>query len=384
LASALVLPGCSPVKDEATTQAAATTTAAATTAATTVTTTTTLPAGPTEEIDDIVVETEFIDMPEEGDGLPPVATVGGLAVSQSEYRYLLNTFKSIYLLNTGMDPDSDEVANFWTRTNSAGKTRLDEAREKVLAELHQIKICQLVAEDLGLALEQSDLENISTDLRAQESRFGGRPAFEKVLSDDYGIALADYWKVNESVALREKVLTAVRDSITVSESEATDYFNAHAELFGPMVRLRQIMFLTEGTDIKNERTEEETRALADETFTALKAGADMEGLARERSEDPAVSLNGGERAVTKDDPFAPEELLDWAFRAKTGDVAVIETSFGVYVARVEERIERSFDSVREAIELTLMDHKLAAQLAEWKKEPAYAMKLNMDVLNGIV
>jgi len=338
-----------------------------------------------EEIVDVKVDTELFNISNEAvSNLPPVATVAGFGISQSEYRYMLNSFKSLTLLNTGIREDSEEYKYFWDRTAANGKTRLDEARERVLTELHQLKICEVIAKDRGIALEQYEIENISTDLWAQESRFGGRENFEKVLMDDYGITIYDYWNISESVTLRDKLLNDVMEAITIPENEVRGYYDQNIAMYGDDVRLRVILLLMEGADPSNERTPEDTATLANSTLEELRAGADMEMLAIERSEDASVMFDGGERVVGRDDPFLPEAVLEWAFAGGIGGYEIFETSFGYYIVHFEERLSRSFEDVKTDIDIILREQRLASQIADWLKDPAFALKIDREVLNGII
>ena len=368
---------------QATVEAAA---PAQTTAAPVATTAQTTVVAYTEDIEDSGVDAEFADYigAPAGAALPPVAQVAGLAVTQPEFRYMLNAFKSALLLNTGIEAGDDEDVLFWTRTASNGTTRLDEARDKVLAELHRLKICEAVAESRGIALDQDDYENINMDVKAQIDRFGGKDAFEKILSDEYGIDLADYWKISESVALRDKLYEDERDAIIITEGDVREYYEQNLYAYGDMVRFQQILFLMEGADLKSERSAEETKKLAEDTLDKLIAGADMASLATQISEEPGAALGGGERMVARDDPYEPEEILEWAFEeAKEGDYAIVETSYGYYVVHLEGRIHRAYEDLAPEIEHALRESKLAERIAEWQTDPAYALKVDKEVLESI-
>ena len=377
--------GCAANEENAVTQEQTTTAAATQPAATRAPETTTeAPSVHTENFEDIVIDESIIDLQNApGDDLPPVARVADKDISQAEFLYMLNAYKSAVLLNSGIDAASDEVVNFWNRSAANGRTRIEEARERVLAELHQIKICETIADARGIKIEREELENISVYLSVQESRFGGRDAFEKILRDEYGISLSQYYQINETLALRDKLLSIERDALQIPDGEIREYYELNPDIYGDVVRFRQIMFLMEGADIENERTEDETRRLAGETHGALLAGADVNALIEEKSEDPTLHLNGGERVVTAGDLFTPEEILAWAFEAGEGDSAVIETSFGYYVVYLDERAPVSFDDVKRDIEDILRDLRMADIKADWLGDPAYALKVDREVLENI-
>ena len=358
---------------------------AVTTAAAPETTAATTEYASVEEIEDTTLNAEFADIMQMGadDNSPPVAQVAGLSVTQSEYKYMLNAYKGAMLLNSGFEAGADEEVLFWERVASNGRTRLDEAREKVFLELHLLKVCKIMAESAGISLDNDDIANIGTDMLAQIDRFGSRAEFEKVLSNEYGIGFVDYWRISELVKLRDKLYAAERDSIEISEGEMLEYYVQNGDVYGDMVKLRLILFITGGAELKIERTDDETKKLADETLAALKSGADMRQLILEKSEDPYLATNGGEYVVTKADPFLPEEVLDWAFAAPDGEYAAIETSFGIYVAHLEGRINRSFEEMKSKIEYELKETRLSELISSWLADPDYAMQIDREILDSI-
>ena len=385
LFTACLLAGCGAVNsadggDIAVTAAEATTQTAASAAET--------PAATEPEtvelIEDAVVDADFIKTAHSGaDGRPPVAKVAGLDVTQPEYIFMMNKFKSGHMLNTGITAGADEDVNFWIKTNSSGKTRLDEAREAVLSEMHKLKACQLIAEERGISLGHEEIENISTDFMAQEYRFGGRDEFEKVLLEDYGITLEDYWRISELLALRQMLFDSEMESITVAEEDARDYFDKNPEIFGDLVKIRQILFFHEGDGVKNQRTEEESKKLAEEALESIEAGSDAATLARAVSEEPNASTTGGEHIITRGDQYEPEEVLIWAFGAQPGDSTLIETAYGYYVVYLDDKLIRSFEDFKDDILSSLRDSRLAENVAVWMSDPAYALVVNEEIISGL-
>lgn len=338
-------------------------------------------AAPVAEISDADVDADLMRIAKNGSSdSPSVASVAGSSVTLAEYRFMLNTFKSGMMLNSGIVAGTDEDLFFWTRTAANGKTRLDDAREKVFAELHKMKVCALIAGELGITLGQDEFENISTDIRAQENRFDGRAGFEKVLKDEYEITLSDYWLISELTALRQKLLDAERETIAVSEDEARAYFDENPDIFGDLVKIRQILYYNEGLDLKNPRTEDETKKLAEDAMNTLLAGADADGFARGSSEEQSVSVNGGEHIITRGDEYEPEEILIWAFGAEVGECSVIQAAYGYYVVLLEDKIIRDFDEMKPDIENMLKERRLAEIVAGWVGDPAYALVVDEDAL----
>ncbi|MDR3120453.1 MAG: peptidylprolyl isomerase [Clostridiales bacterium] len=314
------------------------------------------------------------------DSEPPVAELAEQRISQHEFRYLLNSYKSDQLLNTGITRGEAEERNFWTQVTSGGKTRIDEAREIVLKELQNLKVCNAVAQKRGLVLDEDELENLSTDISAKIDRFGGQEGFEELLLDEYGVTLAEYARINAQFALRQKLFEAVEAGIAVPEDEIRAAYDGDRDRYGGAATVRHILFLYEGGE--NQRSNEATRALADKMLEKVRAGEDMAGLALEYSEDPAAAENEGEYSLTRADDFVPE-FIEWAFSAKTGDTGVVETSYGCHVMRLEARADTDLEGAREKIEAELRRRGLASQLGEWMEDSEYAMTVNEAVYGSI-
>jgi len=338
----------------------------------------------TEQLTDVEIDLELAQLAKGAvDDLPPVASVAGRAVTQPEYRFLLNMYKSGLLLNTGIEAGSDEDVNFWSKAAGNGKTRLDEARDMVLAELHQLKICEIIAESRGVALSEEDYANIDTDIRALEDRFDGKDNFDKMLNDEYGITLVQFYKFSEAASLRIKLFENEKESIAIDEKDIKEFYEQNVDLHGDRVRIGRILFHYEGGDLKSPRTEEETKKLAEDMLARLNAGEDLDELARQYSEAPGAAKDGGVRIAARADPFEPEELVAWAFGAAAGDTAVVETPFGCYAAKLFERITWTYEAARADIGNELKERVLADRIAAWLDDPAYAIAVNEDVINGI-
>ena len=337
------------------------------------------------EIEDIGIDPDFACPQAAADIAElPVALVAGLKITQPEFKFMLNSYKSGILLNSGIVAGSDEDVYFWTRTSSNGSTRLDEARGKVLAELHKLKVCAAIAADRAISLDQDELENINTDLLIQQSHFGGREEFERVLMDDYGITLRDYWDLSTLVSLREKLMTAERESITVSDSAVEEYYDSHQDIFGDLVRIRQILYLNEGEDVERPRTEEETLALAESTLKGIMSGDDMDRIARQNSDEPNAVVTGGEHIITRADEYEPDIILDWAFGAEVGNYTIIATAYGYYIVNLEEKIVRDYEDLKQDIRDILRENELSSHVVDWMNNPVYALKVDEEVIDNIL
>jgi parvulin-like peptidyl-prolyl isomerase len=112
-------------------------------------------------------------------------------------------------------------------------------------------------------------------------------------------------------------------------------------------------------------------ALATNTVQRLKAGADFATVAREVSEDPDVGRTGGEYTASARTAMAPE-LLAALFRLPLNQVSnPIATRFGVYLARVDEKIppgKLAFEQVAPELREILLTQGVERRLPSFAEE----------------
>ncbi len=117
--------------------------------------------------------------------------------------------------------------------------------------------------------------------------------------------------------------------------------------------------------------------LATNTVERLRTGADFAKVAREVSEDPDISRTGGEYTTTSRTPMAPElqQALSRLPLNKISDP--ITTRFGLYIARVRERIppakvpfEDASKDLREILLGQGVEKRLPTYAEELRKEYA--------------
>ena len=132
--------------------------------------------------------------------------------------------------------------------------------------------------------------------------------------------------------LERKVLKGLR----VTDQEVHAFYVANPDKFTTPeeVRARHILVQADSATPAEERTR--ARASAEEILALLRAGADFETLARERSQD-ATSAQGGDLGWVARGKMVPE-FDAAAFALREGEVSnLVETVFGFHVIRVEGR-----------------------------------------------
>lgn len=170
-------------------------------------------------------------------------------------------------------------------------------------------------------------------------------------------------RIEEELIIQRYVEQEVRSKIEVSQNEIDAYFERQRE----EVRARHILL----------KTEEEAMAVLNQ----IKAGADFDKLAKEKSQGPSAE-KGGDLGYFRDGDMVPE-FSDAVFQMKKGEVSgPVQTQFGYHVIKLEDRrtIElEEVSAVKENIKNKLLRDKMEKAYFNWidklKKEASIEIKL---------
>ena len=145
--------------------------------------------------------------------------------------------------------------------------------------------------------------------------------------------------------------TAIFDSLTLTEDEVQQYYDANMSQYQTpgQVRARHILLRVDGDD-------EAVAARAAELAAEARAGADFAELAREHSEDETNAESGGDLGLFGRGRMVPE-FENAAFALAAGEVSdPVRSPFGYHVIEVTEKqdeVTQPFPEVRGAIENVL-------------------------------
>ena len=149
-----------------------------------------------------------------------------------------------------------------------------------------------------------------------------------------------------SDALLAKIDKESEPSGTVAEGQARNIYKAKPERFQApeQVQVRHILIAGTGTVV---------RAQAEKVLEELKAGANFEQLAKERSADPGSASKGGDLGLFARGRMVPE-FDEAAFALKQpGDISgIVETKFGFHILKLDARRPagiRTYEEVREEL-----------------------------------
>jgi parvulin-like peptidyl-prolyl isomerase len=306
--------------------------------------------------------------------LPPVmATVNGQSIPTKLYEmYLKNGREAL-----GLDPNTDE-----------GKKKLEQLREGIVSELIDRALVAQEAQRRGLAISADQFAAAEQKTIRQ---FGGDQKYDAYLKD-FNFTREEYRSVINSELYGEMMRNELSKDLAVSDKEVADYYEAHkadANLQQPeQVAAAHILIAARPNLIEQQLNQEKKlsgdalakavrdeierrRQRAQELRAKAARGADFASMARELSEDPGTSGQGGELGTFSRDTH-PKAFDEAAFALKPGEVSeVIQTEYGFHIIKVAKHEPARARTLAEAtpqIHERLLTMRQAATLAGWLKE----------------
>lgn len=293
----------------------------------------------------------------------------------------------------------------------------DSAREfldsQALESLIQTAILANAAQELGLVVSKTEIQRMLKALpqfRDGEGRFA-REAFENWAEYNFGTQ-RNFLKVMRNDMLGQKMIQLLYSQTEVSEGEARraalhrleevslafvaldsaqpplgrgaddvaadDYLAAHTatvrEIYDTRVdtytapaKVRARHILLKLAPDADEATTALVQERAQAILVRLGGGEDFEAVAMEVSEDPGTRDGGGDLGVFSRGDRVPE-IEEAAFALEAGQLSgIIESSQGLHIVLVEERIEagqQPFDEVAREIARELANSEIARQYAD--------------------
>ncbi len=161
--------------------------------------------------------------------------------------------------------------------------------------------------------------------------------------------------------------------VQVAPKEIETYYQSNQEKFGQPRRLRVRHILIK-TDVKDAEAMAQARKKAESIREEALKGKDFAQLAKQYSEDPGTKDKGGDLGFISRGQVVPEfEEAIFALKAD-GISPIIQTPYGLHIAKVEEIQEAKvepLDKVKNQI-LTLLQDRKAKEVAYDEADQAYA------------
>ncbi|MGY8905023.1 MAG: SurA N-terminal domain-containing protein [Burkholderiales bacterium] len=246
--------------------------------------------------------------------------------------------------------------------------RADLSSRQVLAGVAQTGFSPNALADLALNafFEQREIQVL---------RYRPADFFNQVNTDD--AALQAFYQANpalfqapEQADIEYLVLDldAVKNSITLSESDLRAYYEQNAARLSGLEERRASHILIASPKSAAPAERQKAKAKADELLaTVQKAPQSFADVAKKNSQDPGSASNGGDL-----DFFARGAMVkpfeDAAFSMKSGDISpVVETDFGYHIIKLTDiklPQSRSFEEMKPSIETDLKKQQAQRKFAE--------------------
>lgn len=244
--------------------------------------------------------------------------------------------------------------------------QLGALRKELLSRLIEESLMQQRIAQLGLTVEEQELEMALEDVQAQ-NQLGREELQQAILAQ--GMSFEEYRENLRSQILRYKLIgVEVRRKVDVSDGEVRDYFRAHLDDYRlpPQVSLSALVFpVTERAGLAERDV---IRKAVQSAAEELAAGTEMADVAETFGASYGASF-------TDLGSVAPAEL-DPDFAAavdglEAGDFSLpIEKETAFFLLRVDERKAaglRQYYSVEEEIRQHLTEQKTDVRSKEWLK-----------------
>jgi len=172
----------------------------------------------------------------------------------------------------------------------------------------------------------------------------------------------------------------LRSEVKVTDDELRQYYDQHKDEYTlpERVKAQHILFKTQGkTPEEIEKIKEKARGVLERA----KKGEDFSGLAKQYSEDTTASA-GGDLGDFGRGQMVPE-FEKAAFGLGLGAISdLVQTQFGIHIIKVngkQERRERPFEELKEAIRPIVETRKAEQRASELAQQVAVDLVSNKDL-----
>ncbi len=304
-----------------------------------------------------------------------IADIGGEKVTKAEYMIMLQVQRD-KLLAENNKLEQNEKREFW-KTRLDGKLPADIVKDSTLDKIKEMKIQLIKARENSIFPDKGDEDKARAyvdDLKLGLSGSKDGDVLEAEFIKKFGVTGKEYEAVYKEVLLIRKLVAGEAEKMQISEEEIKSYYDKYKDELDNYT-VRDILFATvdlETSEALSDDKVREAQRRAVETLNKAKAGADLEALAIDNSDDPDVETNKG-LYTFKIQAQNKNEIDDWALKAKAGDMAIVQTFYGYHVVKLEKR--SAYDEVKSDAREVLFEGKYLELLDSWKKEAKYSVNI---------
>jgi parvulin-like peptidyl-prolyl isomerase len=277
------------------------------------------------------------------------AVVGSKPITKDQFQSLMDRAKKSYQSQKRPFP-------------KPGSTEYEQLKGQAVTFLIQRAEFEQEAEGMGINITDDKVNKRIEQLKKQF--YGGsEQRYEKTLKQQ-GLTQDQAKEEVRAQLISEELFKKVTGNVNVSKDEVKAYYNSHKSQYGqPQTReVRHILVAK--------------KALADQLYAQLKAGANFAKLAKKYSKDPGSASNGGKLTISKGQTVPAFDKT--AFNLKKGELsAPIQTQYGYHIIQalsvVKAAQTSSLSKVQASIKQQLEQQKKNEAMTKWvdKKKQSF-------------
>jgi parvulin-like peptidyl-prolyl isomerase len=247
----------------------------------------------------------------------------------------------------------------------AGTTEYEAIRAQALALLVQGAARELEAEKLGITVTDKDVEK---QLATLKKNFKLNEKQYKAQLEQQGLTDAEVHAQIRTQLISQQVADKVTKDLKVSNAEVHKFYVANTA-----------QYTTPSRDVLEILVGKNKKALAQQLYEQIKAGADFGKLAKKYSQDPGSKDKGGKFTAQQGKDVAEFDRV--AFSLKTGELGKpVETpEYGWFIIKAltaTKSVKQPESAVAEDIRNQLLQEKKNEALTVWLTDVA------KEVCNG--
>jgi parvulin-like peptidyl-prolyl isomerase len=286
-----------------------------------------------------------------------VAVVGDQEITRAQFDQLLSQAKKSYATQKRQFP-------------KAGTPEYEQLKNQAIQYLVQRAEFSQKAGDLDIDVSDKQVDDRLAQIKKQY--FGNSDSkYQKQLKQQ-GLTEDQVREDIKAQLVSEAIFKKVTADVKVSDADVKKYYDEHKQQYG----------VPEQRDIAHILVKK--KALADQLYQQVQAGANFSALAKKYSQDPGSKKQGGKLTVSKGQTVAPFDQT--AFLLRTGQVShPVKTEFGYHIIKALGPIKPAkttpYKQVKESIRQQLGQQKKNEAMTKWvddvKKE--FAKKVHYQV-----
>ena len=274
-------------------------------------------------------------------GSDDAAIVGSQQITKEQFRSLMDRAKATYAAQKRPFP-------------KPGTAEYEQLKSQAIAFLTQRAEYAQEADAMGIKISDSDIDKRIQEIKKQY--YGNSEAkYEQRLKQD-GLTPDQAKDEVRASLIAEAVYKKVTDKVNVTSKDIADYYDSHkSQYVQPESREVRHILVTK-------------KALADQLYARLKAGASFAALAKKYSKDPGSASNGGKLTISKGQTVPQFDKT--AFALKKGELSQpVHTQYGYHIIQALSAVKAaqttSLSQVQASIKQQLEQQEKNDLMTKW-------------------